>query len=488
MNRHKDIFKLIHEMGTLKDLIVASKDKKDNNILHSAGMLAPPDRLNVVSGAALQLQRELLWFKDNATPGSTSTEEKVEIVIAPPYKKLAELNVDVSRESSISMVLCGNVNQKQIGSSTREEEPVLVINSTSSSEDNERRIRHFKLYRAALKGDWNTAEKIYEEDKDYMAAKLSKEGDTALHIAAAARHTGFVKKLLEQMQMEDLTIKNNVGNTAFFLAAASGQVDIAEAMVEKHGDLVMIRGEDDMLPLHKAALMGNEEMVEYLYRATGCKLLDHDNDLIELLVSLINRRLYDVAFNLVRRHPELATAQDKNEETALHASVIENTSDMIETLYSAWGRRWVKEREKQRRNSKLDCRVQLKKRKKEWRRSLTWRSWMRLTGEETPDSAFDLVRIFHFAVLYRHQLVFKIIYEIGSLKDLVLQSKDNGGNNILHLAARLPPSDSPNIKSAGILAKLRGELPENCTSLYFLRNCQLNYIPNNWLDHGKIPV
>ncbi|KAJ0018392.1 hypothetical protein Pint_12346 [Pistacia integerrima] len=79
MNRHKDIFKLIHEMGTLKDLIVASKDKKDNNILHSTGMLAPPDRLNVVSGAALQLQRELLWFKDSPSLfiGNASTGGEV---------------------------------------------------------------------------------------------------------------------------------------------------------------------------------------------------------------------------------------------------------------------------------------------------------------------------------------------------------------------------------------------------------------------------
>lgn len=67
MNRHRDIFKLIHEIGAFKDLIVASKDEKENNILHLAGMLAPPDRLNVVSGAALQLQRELLWFMVNIT-------------------------------------------------------------------------------------------------------------------------------------------------------------------------------------------------------------------------------------------------------------------------------------------------------------------------------------------------------------------------------------------------------------------------------------
>jgi len=32
-------------------------------MLHLAGQVAPPNRLNIVSGAALQMQRELLWFK-----------------------------------------------------------------------------------------------------------------------------------------------------------------------------------------------------------------------------------------------------------------------------------------------------------------------------------------------------------------------------------------------------------------------------------------
>jgi hypothetical protein len=32
-------------------------------MLHLAGKLAHSDRLNIVSGAALQMQRELLWFK-----------------------------------------------------------------------------------------------------------------------------------------------------------------------------------------------------------------------------------------------------------------------------------------------------------------------------------------------------------------------------------------------------------------------------------------
>nr|GLL46216.1 uncharacterized protein LOC109168169 [Ipomoea trifida] len=45
-------------------------DKYKNNVLHFAGKLAPPHKLNLVSGAALQMQRELQWFKEvkNITP------------------------------------------------------------------------------------------------------------------------------------------------------------------------------------------------------------------------------------------------------------------------------------------------------------------------------------------------------------------------------------------------------------------------------------
>lgn len=63
LHRQEKIFNLIHEIGAHKDLIVAYKDEYNNNILHLAGKLAPPDRLKIDSGAALQLRRELHWFK-----------------------------------------------------------------------------------------------------------------------------------------------------------------------------------------------------------------------------------------------------------------------------------------------------------------------------------------------------------------------------------------------------------------------------------------
>ncbi|CAA2967519.1 Hypothetical predicted protein [Olea europaea subsp. europaea] len=64
INRQEKVFRLIYQTGANKDLITLLTDDNENNILHLAGKIAPPSRLNIVSGAALQMQRELLWFKE----------------------------------------------------------------------------------------------------------------------------------------------------------------------------------------------------------------------------------------------------------------------------------------------------------------------------------------------------------------------------------------------------------------------------------------
>ncbi|KAI9126829.1 hypothetical protein K1719_002425 [Acacia pycnantha] len=63
--RHPKIFNLIHAYSANKDIILAYEDENDrNNILHLAAKLAPRNRLELVSGAALQMKLELLWFQE----------------------------------------------------------------------------------------------------------------------------------------------------------------------------------------------------------------------------------------------------------------------------------------------------------------------------------------------------------------------------------------------------------------------------------------
>ncbi|XP_075673450.1 uncharacterized protein LOC142642897 isoform X2 [Castanea sativa] len=73
INRQQSVFNLIYEIGAVKEIILTYVDSYKQNILHLAGKLAPPSRLNLVPGAALQMQQELLWFK------------KVEKIMPPSY-------------------------------------------------------------------------------------------------------------------------------------------------------------------------------------------------------------------------------------------------------------------------------------------------------------------------------------------------------------------------------------------------------------------
>ncbi|KAI5311413.1 PREDICTED: ankyrin [Prunus dulcis] len=62
--RNASIYSLVHEIGMIKDVIVTFGDKEGNTMLHLAANLAPAAQLNKLSGAAFQMQRELLWFKE----------------------------------------------------------------------------------------------------------------------------------------------------------------------------------------------------------------------------------------------------------------------------------------------------------------------------------------------------------------------------------------------------------------------------------------
>ncbi|KAL4288392.1 hypothetical protein AHAS_Ahas19G0281600 [Arachis hypogaea] len=82
--RQASVYNLFHGL-ILKPLFPSSDDAYGNYMLHIAGMLAPPEQLNPIPGALLQMQRELQWFKqqlnnDNLTPRELFTKEHKELV------------------------------------------------------------------------------------------------------------------------------------------------------------------------------------------------------------------------------------------------------------------------------------------------------------------------------------------------------------------------------------------------------------------------
>ena len=56
--------------------------------------------------------------------------------------------------------------------------------------------------------------------------------------------------------------------------------------------------------------------------------------------------------------------------------------------------------------------------------------------------------IFHIAVMHRHQGIYNLLYEIGSLKDLITPLKDINKNNMLHLVGMTSKQMRPHMSGA----------------------------------------
>ncbi|KAL7591720.1 hypothetical protein Lser_V15G32866 [Lactuca serriola] len=97
ISRSEKVYNLQYQMSEHKNVYRTIKDPYGNNLLHLAARLAPNDKLNRISGAALQIQRELQWFKEvegfvcplniiqknsfNETPQMVFTREHKDLVI-----------------------------------------------------------------------------------------------------------------------------------------------------------------------------------------------------------------------------------------------------------------------------------------------------------------------------------------------------------------------------------------------------------------------
>ncbi|CAL5427609.1 unnamed protein product [Camellia sinensis] len=166
-------------------------------------------------------------------------------------------------------------------------------------ETDEKKEIKSQLFRHAMKGEWKEVVEIYKKNAEVHVAKITKSGDTALHLAVSDGQVQFVKLLVDtiynhdggggegepedasvqveeglggegepedpSVQVEEglgpeaLTIKNERGNTPLHLAAASGSFEMCYWIAIEHPNLIFIRNNENMNPLFLAALNGKKD-------------------------------------------------------------------------------------------------------------------------------------------------------------------------------------------------------------------------------------
>ncbi|XP_057544951.1 ankyrin repeat-containing protein NPR4-like [Amaranthus tricolor] len=324
-----------------------------------------------------------------------------------------------------------------------------------------------RLYRAALNGDCETIKCV--ASGLWLRAKITKGGETVLHIAAAAKHLHVVRELVNIMDAESLALANKVGNTALCFAAVSGVVETARLMVDKNKELPNIRGSQGMTPLHMAVLLGHQHMVWYLLEVTDDTQMTND-DRIGLITSSIDTDMFDVALHILSKHRYLALHRDAKKETPLHALARKplKTVDCHTNIWKRFSFPWTSIGQDTSNEPQAALQLvqnlwdEIIRQKEEDISKLIGYPWRLLFVaaklgnveflstliKSYPDLIWKVdenrYTIFHIAVKHRQAEVFKLIYEIGAIKDLIATYKDDNGNNMLHLAAKLAPPDRLN--------------------------------------------
>ncbi|GFS44847.1 similar to LOW protein: ankyrin repeat protein [Actinidia rufa] len=289
------------------------------------------------------------------------------------------------------------------------------------------------LYRAALKGDWEEAQAFLNVHPGAQRARITKGRETALHIAAGARHTKFVEELVKVMSAKDIEMQNSDDNTALCFAAASGITKIAEAMVKKNKDLACTRGSLGVTPLYMATLLGHSDMVWYLYSVTDDERLTFE-DFFGLLVAAITTDLYVPGVNKVYTKKVL-------------------NMEAVELVKCLW--------EEIKAQNESQCGDLLRSPSDPLLIAAEFGivEFVAVLVYSYPDLIWKVDNqnrsLFHIAVMHRHEKIFSLIYNIGAHKDLITSYKDGNNHNMLHLAGKLAPANLLNNVSGAALQMQR---------------------------------
>ncbi|KAH6825508.1 Ankyrin repeat family protein [Perilla frutescens var. hirtella] len=159
------------------------------------------------------------------------------------------------------------------------------------------------------------------EIREAVVNELNELGETALFIAAEKGFIDIVEELLPYSSREGIRTKNRSGFDPLHIAASRGHHAIVQMLLDFDPELSKTVGQSNATPLISAATKGHLAVVN--------ELLSKDPSLLEIRKSNGKNALHfaarqghaNVVKALLEKDPQLARKTDKKGQTALHMAV-----------------------------------------------------------------------------------------------------------------------------------------------------------------------
>ncbi|RDX74427.1 Ankyrin repeat-containing protein [Mucuna pruriens] len=195
------------------------------------------------------------------------------------------------------------------------------------------------LHSAARAGNLSVLkDTVSGSEEGELRAVLTKQnhaGETALYVAAEYGYVDMVREMIQYYDLADAGIKARNGFDALHIAAKQGDLDVVKILMEAHPELSMTVDPSNTTALHTAATQGHIEIVNFILEAgSSLATIARSNGKTALHSSARNGHL-EVVKALLEKEPAVATRTDKKGQTALHMAVKGQSLEVVEELIKA---------------------------------------------------------------------------------------------------------------------------------------------------------
>nr|GMD34932.1 ankyrin repeat-containing protein At5g02620-like [Ipomoea batatas] len=157
-------------------------------------------------------------------------------------------------------------------------------------------------------------------------------GETALYVAAEYGYVDLVKEMIKYYVLRSAGLKARNGFDAFHVAAKQGDVEMMRVLLEAFPQLLVTFDQSNTTALHTAAAQGHIEAVNFLLETnSSLAAIPRNNGKTALHASARNGHVEVVKALLSKEH-RIATWSDKKGQTALHMAVKGQSVEVVNEL------------------------------------------------------------------------------------------------------------------------------------------------------------
>ncbi|CAN6707908.1 unnamed protein product [Malus baccata var. baccata] len=214
--RQEKIYDLIYGIST-KDWMTNLVDSNSNNMLHMAGLLSPSAELNRIPGAALQMQRELQWYKE------------VETIVPPKFREYRNIDEHLTPRELFTKNHSGLLKEGE-----------KWMKETATSYTVVGALIITIMFAAVITipgGNRDTGFPAFIDEKLFMLFIISDAISLFSSTTATLTFLGILtSRFAEEDFLKSLPIKMIIGLTTLFLAIATMMIAFSAAL------LIIVRG------------------------------------------------------------------------------------------------------------------------------------------------------------------------------------------------------------------------------------------------------